>query len=305
MALQTYSGLTAEQKTFYERVLLERLTPTLLYQKYGQAKPMPKNEGDTVCFRRFEGFDAALTPLTEGVAPSGQSLSIKTITATVEQYGDFVEISDKLDMAGIDPVLTEVAKMFGEQAGDTIDKVVRNVVTAGTTVIYPKGRADRASITASDILTVSDIKRAVTVLRKNNAKPIDGKYFIGIFSPSQISDLMEDEDWKEYAIQASLEMYAKGEAGMIHGVKILDSTNVPVVNNGTTDVHLGLIIGKDAYGVVDIDGSSKPEMIVKPHGSAGTADPLNQKATSGWKAMLAAVRLNELAMCRVESAVTL
>ena len=137
MALQTYSGLTAEQKTFYERVLLERLTPNLLYQKYGQAKPMPKNEGDTVCFRRFEGFDAALTPLTEGVAPSGQSLSIKTITATVEQYGDFVEISDKLDMAGIDPVLTEVAKMFGEQAGDTIDKVVRNPGGEGATAHQP------------------------------------------------------------------------------------------------------------------------------------------------------------------------
>lgn len=306
MATQTYSGLTAEQKTFYERVLLERLTPNLLYQKYGQSKPMPKNDGDTVNFRRFNGFAAATTPLTEGTAPTGQSLSVTSVPATVAQYGDFVEISDKLDMVGIDPVLTEVARMFGEQAGDTIDQIVRNIVTAGTTVLYANSRANRNAIIAGDKLTVADLKKAVTTLRNNNAKPVDGKYFIGIFSPSQISDLMEDSDWKEYAIQASPEMYAKGEAGMIHGVKILDSTNVPVVtNSGSVAVHLGLIIGKDAYGVVDIDGSSKPEMIVKPHGSSGSADPLNQKATSGWKAMLTAARLNELAMCRLETAVTL
>ena len=55
---QTIATLTQENKTFYNKTLLSRLLPNLVYQKYGQKKPMPKNEGDTVNFRRFN----SLTP---------------------------------------------------------------------------------------------------------------------------------------------------------------------------------------------------------------------------------------------------
>lgn len=84
---QTYASLTQEQKTFYDRTLLSRLLPNLVFQKYGQKKPVPKREGDTVNFRRFNSLTAATTALTEGVTPAGSSLSITAITATVAQYG--------------------------------------------------------------------------------------------------------------------------------------------------------------------------------------------------------------------------
>jgi N4-gp56 family major capsid protein len=96
------------------------------------------------------------------------------------------------------------------------------------------------------------------------------------------------------------------KSGNLFGIKILSTTTVPTVTiEGGVKVQLGVIIGRDAYGVVDVDGSSKPEMIVKPHGSSGASDPLNQRATSAWKAMLAAKRLNELAMVRLETGTSL
>ena len=71
------------------------------------------------------------------------------------------------------------------------------------------------------------------------------------------------------------------------------------------DVYTTLIFGKDAYGVVDIDGSDTVQTIIKPCGSAGTSDPLNQRATIGAKvAGYAAAILNDLWIVRIEHCVS-
>ena len=307
MATQTYSGLTAEQKTFYDRTLLSRLTPNLVFAKYGQKKSAPKREGDTINFRKFNSLEAATTPLTEGVTPAGKSLNITAITATVAQYGDFVEISDKLDMVGIDPVLTETGQVLGEQAGLTLDTIVRDVVAAGTNVQYANGKTSRATVGKADVLNSTEIRKAVRTLRKANAKPIDGKSYVGIVGPDAEFDLMADPLWQDVSKYAASTQIFDGELGKLAGVRFVRTSNAPVFAGegaSSADVHATMIIGKDAHGVIDIEGSSKPEMIVKPHGSAGSADPLNQRATSGWKALYTAKRLEELSMVRIEHGAT-
>ena len=305
--VQTYGGLTAQQKTFYDRTLLSRLLPNLVFAKYGQKKSAPKHEGDTINFRKFNSLPVANTPLTEGVTPAGKSLNITAVTATVQQYGDYVEMSDKLDMVGIDPVLTETGQLLGEQAGLTLDTVVRDVVAAGTNVQYANKKGSRSAVGAADILTGTEIKRAVRTLRKANAKPIDGQSYIGIVGPEAEFDLMADNMWQDVSKYAASTQIFEGELGKLYGVRFVRTSNASVfagAGASGADVHATMIIGKDAYGVVDIEGSSKPEMIVKPHGSSGTADPLNQRATSGWKALYTAMRLNELSMVRIEHGVT-
>lgn len=304
---QTYGGLTAEQKTFYNRTLLSRLVPTLVFAKYGQKKSAPKHEGDTMNFRKFNSLDAATTPLTEGVTPAGKSLSVTAVTAKVEQYGDYVEISDKLDMVGIDPVLTETGELLGEQAGLTLDTVVRDIVCAGTNVQYAGGKTSRATVTKSDVLNSTEVRKAVRTLRKANAKPIDGKSFVGVVGPDGEYDLMSDPLWQDVSKYAASTQIFDGELGKLGGVRFVRASNTTVFageGDSSSDVHATMIIGKDAYGIVDVEGSSKPQMIVKPHGSSGTADPLNQRATSGWKALFTAKRLEELAMVRIEHGVT-
>ncbi|MDD2954947.1 MAG: N4-gp56 family major capsid protein [Oscillospiraceae bacterium] len=305
MSTQTYSSLNGEQKSFYEKALMRRMVPNLVYAKYGQHRSAPKNEGDTMNFRRFGSLAAATTALTEGVTPSGSDLAVTSVTATVKQYGDFVEISDKLDMVGVDPVLAESAGVLGEQAALTIDTIVRDEVTSGTSVVYAGGRANRDALTAADVVTSNDIRKAVRTLKRNNAKPMEGGFYIGIIHPDVAYDVMNDSMWQDISKYSGGTQIMKGEIGKIHGVRFLESTNNKTVeNSGGVGVHLSMIIGQDAYGVVDVAGRSKPEMIVKSAGSSGTADPLNQRATSGWKALFTAKRLQELAMVRLESAAT-
>lgn len=310
MAVQTYTGLTAEQMTFYNRSLLDRLLPSLVFYNYGQKKPIPKNNGDKVNFRRFDSLDPA-TELTEGVVPSGNSISITAVEAQLKQYGDFITVSDKLDMAGIDPVITEATDVLGEQGALTIDGVIRDIVCAGTNVQYSGSATQTSNVSA--VLTPADVFKAVRALRSANAKPLRDGYYIGIIHPKQAYDLMQYEDangknlWQDVSKYNGGTSIMKGEVGKLGGVRFIESTNVKVKEDsgsGSADVYCGMILGKDAYGVSEIEGSGKPKIIVKPHGSAGSADPLDQIASIGWKAMVATARLNELAMIRLESTVS-
>lgn len=299
----TLASVSAEAKTFYDKTLLARLIPALVFAKYGQKKSLKSRSGKTIEFRKFTSLDVA-SKLSEGVTPTGKNLAVTAITATVEQYGDFVEISDMLDLVGIDPVLVEAAELLGEQAGLTIDNAVRDIVCAGTNVQYAGGKESTSAITASDKMTADEVARAAATLKKGNVKRIDGKFYIGIVDPDIAYDLMKDPLWQDISKYSGGQAIMDGEIGKLHGVRFIETTET-LVKTGSVNVHCAMIIGKDAYGIVDVDGSVKPENIVKSFGSAGTADPLDQRATSGWKALFTAKRLDENCMVRIECATTL
>jgi N4-gp56 family major capsid protein len=305
MATQTIAVLTAENKTFYDRALLKRLLPMLVWQKYGQKRPIPKKEGDKINFRKFNSLTAATTALTEGTTPGGNSLNITKIEATVKQYGDFIELSDKLDMVGIDSNVAETSDLLGEQAGLTLDTLVRDVVSAGTNVQYAGGKTSTADLTATDKITYEEVKKAVRTLKKANAKSYENKYFIGVVDSSVAYDLMSDTMWTDISKYNGGVAIMDGEIGKLAGVRFIETENTLLkAGAASAPVHCSMIIGADSYGVVDVAGSGKPSVIVKSLGSAGTTDPLDQRSSVGWKSMFTTVRLEELAMLRIESGVT-
>lgn len=300
---QTYGNLTAEQRTFYDRTLLSRLLPNLTFLKYGQKRPMPKNKGDNINFRRFNSLDVPANSLTEGVTPDGDNLSITAVTAAVKQEGNWVRLSDKISMVGIDPVLTEAAALMGENAAETLETRCADVIFKGTSQQFAGGAASAAAIAAGKVVNSEEIKKAVRTLRNNNAKPMEGGYYIGFCDPSVAYDLQNDALWQDISKYNGAQNIMNGEIGRIHGVRFILTTMCPTDATTATagTLHKTLIVGKDAYGVVDVDGSSKPEIIIKPTGSAGTEDPLNQRGSVGWKAMAVTVRLQELAMVCIQS----
>lgn len=304
--MNTVGGLTVENKTFYNRTLLKRMLPYLVFARYGQKRALPKNEGDTISFRRVESLEPATTPLSEGVTPDGSKLRITEVKATVQQYGDFVEVSDKLDLVGIDPIITETAELLGEQAGLTIDNVTRNGVCSGTTVQFAGGKLSTEALVAGDKITYAEVKKAVKTLKNNNVKPLQDNSYIGIIDPDTESDLTDDPMFVDISKYNGGVKLMDGEIGKLAGVRFVVTTETLVkVGSNSLPVHCSMIIGKDAYGVVDVENSTnKPQIIIKPFGSSGTEDPLNQRQTQGWKAMFTAIRLNELNMVRLEHAVS-
>ena len=301
-------GLSAEMRTYYSDYLIDMAEPELVHDQFGQKQPIPKNGGKTIQFRKYSPLPKALTPLTEGVTPKGQSLNVIPLEATVKQYGGYVELSDILLMTAVDNNLVQATRLLGSQAGRTLDTITREVLNGGTNVIYAgTNKSTRPSLEAGDKLTVDLIKRAVRTLKIMNAPKIDG-YYVGIIHPDCAYDLMNESEWIEAHKYATPENIFEGEIGKIAGVRFIEATEAKVFvktakNTQKVDVYSTLILGADAYGVTSISDGGL-EHIVKQLGSAGTSDPLNQRATAGWKATKTAKRLVEEYMVRIESAST-
>ena len=299
------SGLTAEMKTFYDMTLIDEAQANLVHDQFGQKRPIPKNGGKTIEFRKFAALTKALTPLTEGVTPDGKGLTVSTITATVSQYGDYITQSDVLELTSLDNTILEATKLLGRQAGLTLDTIVRNVMQSGTNVTYcPKVAADgaetsvtsRAGLDDSCQLTVKVLQQVVAKLRAQNAPTINGKY-VAIIHPYVAYDLMRDPEWQDAHKYAKPENLYEGEIGEIAGIRFVQTSEAKIYSGG---VFGTLVFGDGAYGVTEITGGGL-ETIVKQKGSAGTADPLDQRSSVGWKAMKTAELLIPQYLVRVES----
>ena len=298
------NNLSAEMKVFYDSTLIDHAEPNLIHNQFGQKKPIPANRGKTIEFRKYSQLPKALTPLTEGVTPDGQALNVTTITATVAQYGGFIRVTDMLLLTALDNNIIESTKLLGSQSGRTLDTVVREVLNGGTSVQYADGSVtSRSALARANKLTVAAIKRAVRALKTQNAPKINGNY-VGIIHPDVSFDLMNDPEWKEMSKYTTPELAFRGEIGMIAGVRFVETTEAKIfagAGSGSVDVYSTLILGANAYGVTDVAGGGL-QTIIKQLGAG--EDPLNQRATVGWKAVLTAERLVEQNMVRIETAST-
>ena len=302
------TGMTAEMKEFYDRTLLERMKPNLPFLKHGQKRPIPKGSGKTISFRKFHSLEPATTPLTEGQPPQAKNLTVTEIKATVEQYGDYVEVTDVLTETAIDPIITETVEIEGEQAGETLNIVTRDILLNTTSVFNVGGGVDEDAITADDKLTADEVLKIQTIFRRANVKPMSDGYYLMFMSPEQAADIMRDPLWRDVSKYANAaKNIEEGEIGRLWKFKFIDTTLVdPEDNASGVSVFSGLAVGRDAYGIVDIENGSKPKTIIKigKEDDSDKSDPLNQKSTIGWKALMTAVRLNELALMRVNSHAT-
>lgn len=382
------NDLSPEMKTFYSDYLIDNAVPNLVHDQFGQKHPIPKNGGKVIEFRKYSPFDKATQPITEGVTPNGHKLNVETVTATVNQYGDYVELSDVLLLTAIDNNMVQATKLLGNQAGETLDWVTREVLNGGTNVLLAKGSAQtrpahRYEIGPTNTLSVDDILNAVRTLKKANAKKI-GDSYIGIVGPDIAYTLMRDSEWINWHQYANPEELYEGEIGKIGGVRFIETTEAKIfeatkltaasakltvktastssttlavveaissdeaaalagvdiligtdlakiasatagaagsatltlasagsyakdaviaaanAGAGGADVYSTLILADNAYGVTEIAGGGL-QHIVKQLGSSGSADPLDQRATVGWKAIKTAERLVEGFMVRIES----
>lgn len=304
-----FNQLTAEQAEYYQKVMLKRLTPELFFAKYGVKKPIPKRAGDLTSFRRLNSLNVDTTALTEGVTPDNVALNITKITAQVKQYGRWVQGTDWIDLTALDPIVQETSELLGENAGETIDTVIRDIVAAGTNVVYANSKTARNTIAATDKITRKDMLRVRRTLKRAKAKPISvagyGKGYLAFIHTDVATDLMQDPDWIKLNVDGSNggKNMEDGVLGKMDGIIYMEADNAPkFAGDGATgaDVYGVLVIGDSAYGIPEIDGSSKPDIIVKGVGSGGTNDPLDQKWTAAWKSAFIAVRLNELCIVRFE-----
>ena len=308
------NSLSAENRIFYNQTLIDIAGPKLVHWQGGQKKAIPQRNGKTIQFRSYAPLTKALTPLTEGITPSGDSLSVTAVTATVNQYGKYVTISDVLDMVAIDDNLLQAVKLLGDNAGLTIDTIAREIINGGNNVYYcPKVNAstgvetevdDRDNLDTTCELTVDVVNTIVAQMKKDNVPTING-YYHAIIHPFVAYRLKKDPLWNTVKTYSDPADWYAGEIGEIGGVRFFETSEAKIFMSDAVSpfpVFSTIFYGQDAYGVVDIEGGGV-ETFIEQLGSGGTSDPLHQRATAGWKGTAGGLILVDKYLVRCESRV--
>ena len=295
----TQSSMSPTMKTFYDTTLLENARETMVFTQFGEKQPM---KGNKIEWRKFNTFAKALTPLEEGVVPSGQTFGMTKIEGEITQHGDYTTISDRLELESYDDVIFGATEEMGAAEGETYDTLTRNILVAGNSVFYcPKGDTEitsRADLTRECILTPDVVNRVVTWLKKNKAPKINGKY-VALIHPSVAYDLRSSDAWTDVHKYADVTPIFNGEIGELHGVRFVETTNGKIwKEEGKDAVYATLFLGAKAFGILDPAGEGM-EMIIKTKEQIG--GPLNQFGTIGYKFCHGAKILYQERMCRVES----
>ena len=302
----------------YDKTLLVRALPYLVHAMFGQKRPLASKSSKTIKFRRYTALPKATVPLTEGITPSSDQLAKTDLIASVENYGQYVTITDEVDMFVEDKVLMETASLLGESMGLTLDTIYRDILVA-TTSIY---RAGEVATTAEILtkVTTTDLNKLLRALRNNKAKyynkmiggssntgssAIRNSYY-AIVHPNMIYDIESLTGFVSVSDYGNPASAHENEIGAYKNLRFIESTEAYVLTGATgvtaaigssgldgtsfVDVYTMLVFGMNAYGVVDLSGHAS-ENIVKGFGSGD--DPLNQRATSGWKAVTTCKILND------------
>ena len=283
--MTTTAGLSPSMITYYNRALLQTFEPELVHLQFAETYPMPLNNGLVMNMRKLLPLEGSTDPLSEGNPGDGVLLSEVELTVQLEQYGQYGRFTDKFDYANIDWNLARKVETFARAGARSIDTLVREELATCPNVIYAGGKTSRDALTADDKCTTKELRKAVKFLKENLAQRFEGGNYVAIVSPSIIYDLQDDETFVNVAQYQDKEKIYTGEVGKLFGVRLVESTEAKVfegAGSGGADVASIIVLGKYAYGVTSWRGA-KPRTIIKGVGSAGTADPLDQINTVGWK----------------------
>jgi N4-gp56 family major capsid protein len=331
---QTYAGFSAEQNQyFYSMRLLTRAVanfPHALVAQLGStpSDTVPKTKGDTINWRKFAALTAATTALSEGQTPTATDVTITSDTATVAEYGAWLQYTDMLEFKSIDPILTNFAELLGEQAGLTVDTLTRDVAVATTNIIYGGDATGRTDIVATDTLTAALVYKALRNLKNANARPIQGDRYIGIMHPYTEFDFLQDST----VVNTMTQVMDKGTGnpliagyiGTVFGVDWYRATTAKVYEDGgasSADVYATMIFGRDAIGIGGLAGMMpgkvtagqyepntgkkvSPVQMIKTSTAPTKDDPLGQRGTMGWRTTFVAKILNEDFLIKIEHGAT-
>ena len=292
------NSLSGELKTFYDTELLENARVEMFFAQFGKKQALPANHGTTVEWRKWNTF-AKAGQLEEGVIPTGQKFGMSSKTGSINQYGTYATVSDKLEMRAYDDVILGATEEMGASAAETQETLIRDALLVNTNVLYCDNitlatgavagtptacNGMEASATAMSLLTPDMVAKAVTKMKKDRVPTISGKYY-AVIHPSVAYDLRKSKEWIEaHKYAATAEIY-NGEIGELHGVRFIENVFAPIlkgeyVNKAGGATYATYFFGKDAFGIIDPEGGAL-EMIVKDKSQVG--GPLNQFSTIGYK----------------------
>jgi len=276
-----------------------------------QVKNVPMNSGKVVYFTRFTPLALQTTALSEAENPTAIDMSASTVSATLAEYGGYTKVGSLYSMTSIEDGLREHVSVHGQNAGETIDRLIRTELASGATEQLAGGKA-LSLISATDTLTGLEVRKAVRTLKNNKARKFDGGLFRGIIGPYTAMDLMGNSEWLDAHRYTTSDAIERGVVGKLHGVEFVETNDqhyavtagLSTSATNVAAVFSNFIFGSNAYGVIRLGSIAGPKIYVKNPGSNSTDNPLDMYSTVGWKIPFATKILNSNWIINVRTGAT-
>lgn len=332
--LNKYGEISPATAAGMKATMLKVAQEQTLLERFGQKDPMPKNKGKVRNYRRYDSLPPATSPLAEGVTPAGRKISFTDYSATLEEYGDFVELTDVIQDLHTDPVLEIYSDRVGKQMVDTVETVRYYTLRGGTNVFYAANVSSRSAVNSPP--TRGDFRRIYRAMMRNRAEMISkiikasalvstepvAPAFFAIGHTDLDADIRGIPGFVPVEKYSDSDKSMKYEIGKVENIRVLlyamatpwlaaGASGTTYMSNetqpttaGACDVYPILVFGADAYAIEPLQGSDAVTPIVlKPNVPRG-GDELGQRGSVGWKRYDACCITNQLWMARLECAAT-
>lgn len=247
--------------------------------------------------------------ITEGTNPTAVTWGATAYSSGPAQYGILVQVSDLLVQNSAIEVVDSCTMQVKNSLARLVDTILQTVVNGGTNgVIYAGGKTSRTGLGAGDLITQTEMTKAVRNMRSSNAaglKPFDGKYYVAVIHPFAMADLMTNSgagSWTDMARYSSVDDIIAGKIGDYRGVRYLE-TGYQNYYNSTVNVFPTTVLGNESFGWGYFQ-TPTPILVTTPDSN----NPLNLYTSIGGKVTVGATRFEDSVgtqrIQRIESAVS-
>jgi len=302
MATTQISGLGNLVVNAYDTYVRAALRSLPVMRSVADLRPVSMtNPGTTLKFAVYDNLTAATTALTETSDVTPVALGNPSqVTVTVTEYGNAVEQTEKVNLAAFSDIDTMIGDAIAYNAADTLDKLVATALTGGTVVKYGGSRTSTGTLTASDVLSTTMLRKAQTALLEANAQPRVGDLYTLFIHPRQAFDLRAETgsggfvDIHKYTTE-NVGNLLTGTIGVLEGFQVVQTTRVPSAAEGASSatVYKAVAVGKEALleaNVYDVQTVIAPQI-----------DILRRKSALGWKYFGGWGIFRDAAVCRLET----
>jgi N4-gp56 family major capsid protein len=294
--------LTGEMQTFLIKTFLDRSKAKIVHAEGATKRVHARNSGKTMVWNRYSPLAVASTALAEASTPAEANLTGATVSATVAEYGNFVKVSSLLYGTSIDREASEKVEVLAQNAAETLDTLVRNELVSGATTQFAGGKAALSAVASGDVLSTTEIRKAVKTLKKANAMTYEDGYFLGKIGPDTAYSLQADSTtWINVGQYSDPKKIYSGEIGKLFGVRFIEASSNQFNESSTVTVYSNFIHGKEAFGTIDLSGDAM-RLIIKNSDKSDTSNPLNMFMTIAWKSIFAVKTLNGAWIVNIKSA---
>ncbi len=327
--ISTQTGLSQRTTTYAMREMLRHAEPVIVLGKMGMTKPMPKNKGVNVKFRRPNVFAAVTSPLVEGVTPASTTFTYTDVSGVLKQYGQVVEITDVIEDTHEDPVLNDITEQCGENIGRTTEALNYAALKGGTTVFYANG-ASRATVNTAISLAkqravtrylkaqkAKKLTKVMSSSRDYGTQAIEASY-VAVAHTDLENDIRGLPGFVPTADYGNRKVICEEEIGTVEDVRYVlspDLDSIAGAGSGTlngmvsdggsnVDIYPVLFFGRDAFGTVPLKGKEAISPSIISAKVKTKDDPLGQRGVVGWLTWHLCLILNESWMGRLECGAT-